>query len=105
MKKLKQIIIAVVLVIVLHFAMLLALTDKKVFPCQISSIGGNMQVSEWRDGKCDVNYKHWIGSVQKMTPGSIAARIALIYALPLAFAAGIMYRLNIRKIRADNTLK
>lgn len=105
MKKLKSIITAIVLLVVLHLAIVLALSDAKIFPCQISSIGGNMQASEWRDGMCDVNYKYWIGSVQKLTPNANTTRISLIYGLPVLLTGVIMYGLHLRKRRVGTTMK
>ena len=105
MKKLKLIMIAIVLLVVLHIVAILALSDAKIFPCQISSIGGNMQMSEWRDGMCDVNYKYWMGSVQKLTPNANGARILLIYGLPVLLTGIIMYGLHLRKKRADIVMK
>ena len=105
MKKLKSIVLAIVLLIVLHFATVIALSDAKIFPCQISSIGGNMQTSEWRDGMCDVNYKYWMGSNQKLTSGANITRISLIYGLPVLLTGVIMYGINWRKRRISTTLK
>jgi hypothetical protein len=101
MKKLKSVTLVIVLLVVLHITTVLALSNAKIFPCQISSIGGNMQTSEWRNGMCDVNYKHWIGSVQKLTIGANIERISLIYGLPVLLTGVIMYGLHFRKRRID----
>ena len=90
MKKLKSIVIAIVLLVVLHVISIFILSDSKIFPCEIRSVGGNMQMSPWRDGTCDVNYRYWIGSVQKLTPGAAVARIGLIYILPILATVAIM---------------
>jgi len=58
-----------------------------------------MDVVEWQDSVCDVNYKYWIGSVQKLTPGASAARVGLVYVLPLLITSGIMYGMHLRKKR------
>ena len=94
-----------VLLVVLHIATVLTLSDTKIFPCQISSIGGNMQASEWLAGMCDVNYKYWIGSVQKLTPNANVARILLIYGLPVLLTGVIMYGLHLRKKRVGMVMK
>lgn len=103
MKKLKSIVLTIVLFIVLHFTTVVAFSNAKIFPCQISSIGGNMQTSEWRDGMCDVNYKYWMGSNQKLTSGANIARISLIYGLPVLLTGVIMYGLHLRKKRVGVT--
>jgi len=103
MKKLKSVIIAVVLIVVLHFITVLSLSGVKIFPCQTKPVVADMEKVEWKDGVCDVNYKNWIGSAQRLSPGASAARVGLIYVLPVLITATIMYGLHLRKRRVGMT--
>lgn len=99
MKKLKLGIVAVLIIAFLHTVIVLALSNKNIFPCQTKPVVLDMEKLEWKDSKCDVNPKHWVGSVQRLTPGAAAVRVGLIYVLPTLIAAGVMYGLHMRKKR------
>jgi len=76
----------------------------KIFPCQTKPVVADMEKVEWKDSVCDVNYKHWVGSVQKLTPGAVVARAGLIYVLPGLITVGIMYGVHLRRKRVGMTM-
>jgi hypothetical protein len=99
MNKFKSVLIALVIFVILHAGIVIVFADAKIFPCQISTIGSNMQASEWRDGMCDIHYRYSMGSSQRLTLNAKVERISLMYGLPIVLTGIIMYGLHLRKKR------
>lgn len=100
MKKLKSILLALIIFVVLHAVTLYILSDSRIFPCQIKPVVTNMETLEWKDNMCSGNYMYFtIGSVQRLTPGANLARIGLIFILPLLITGGVMHVLYLKNKR------
>lgn len=93
----KTIITAILLIIILHVLIVYSLSGVEVFSCPIWYSLGN-KPAEWVTMMCDINYKYDSGlPATKLTTGAEAARIGLIYVLPILMSTGLIYLIHLRR--------